>query len=255
MDFKDIKEKRHYLYDSIVEFNALNPGNNISGYWRECHDSDWATTDDGYVCEILKRFTIKDHCGVKSNDCIRTVCGTFRLDNKNRRMLGRDGIAENIYSFSGTSVAKNKYQKNGRKGKEFLFARYIAEGKLSPSEAFNIVYPKAKSKKYINEKVNTLLKSEKVLNMVSEERSKLLNKLGCSNEWIIERYRDVVEIAEKPSDILRSLDSLSKMAGLFETENKKEQLTVWSGFSAEQMEALKSGNSETKLIGHSEKKG
>ena len=65
----------------------------------------------------------------------------------------------------------------------------------------------------------------------------------------------MVEIAEKPSDILRSLDSLSKMAGLFETENKKEQLTVWSGFSAEQMEALKSGNSETKLIGHSEKKG
>ena len=63
----------------------------------------------------------------------------------------------------------------------------------------------------------------------------------------------MVEIAERPSDILRSLDSLAKIAGLFDGEKKQESLTVWSGFSPEQMEALKSGHTKTELIGHKEK--
>mgnify|MGYP003149013546 CR=1 FL=1 len=251
MDFKDIKDKRYYLYDSVVEFNALSEGNELIGHWRECHDEDWALTDDGCVCQILKRFAIKDHRGKRTIDCVRTVCGTFKVADKKRLMLGKDGIAENIYSFSGTSVSKKRLRKDGS-GKEMLFARYIASG-MDAKEAFTTIYPKAQSKKYINEKVNTLLKSERVLNMVNEERSKLMNGLGVSNEWIIERYRDIVEIAEKPSDILRSLDSLSKIAGLFDTEKKQESLTVWSGFSPEQMEALKNGDVETKLIGHAEK--
>jgi hypothetical protein len=50
---------------------------------------------------------------------------------------------------------------------------------------------------------------------------------------------------------LRSLESLSKIAGLFDTDKKQEQLTVWSGFTSEQMEALNGGN-KTELIGHKE---
>ena len=253
MDFKEIKGQRHYLFENLQEFQALMPNTALHGYWRDGHQNDWVELDDGCICQILKRFKVKDHNGIKSIDCIRTVCGTFRVDNKNKRILGKDGIAENIYSFSGTSESKNRYQKSGRKGKEFLFARYVSQGKLTPSQAFNVVYPKAKSKKYINEKVNTLLKSEKVLNMVSEERGKKLEKLGISDEWILERYRDMVEISERPADVLRSLDSLAKIAGLFDTDTKQEQLTVWSGFSPEQMESLKNGNAETKLIGFKEK--
>tara|TARA_R100001530_G_scaffold32530_3_gene25552 strand:+ start:351 stop:1112 length:762 start_codon:yes stop_codon:yes gene_type:complete len=251
MDFKDIKAKRHFLYDNMTEFNALTENLEIASHWREGHDGDWVLTDDGYVCEILKRFTVKDHLGKKSIDCVRTVCGTFKVADKKRLMRGKDGIAENIYSFSGTSVSKKRLQKDGR-AKEMLFARYIAT-EMDPKKAFSLAYPKAQSDKYINEKINNLLKSETVLNMVSEERTKLMNGLGVSNEWIIERYRDMVEISERPSDILRSLDSLAKIAGLFDTEKKQESLTVWSGFTPEQMEALKDGTSQAKLIGHTEK--
>ena len=42
------------------------------------------------------------------------------------------------------------------------------------------------------------------------------------------------------------------MAGLFDTEKKQEQLTVFQGFTPEQMEAL-SGKGDTKLIAHKEK--
>ena len=62
----------------------------------------------------------------------------------------------------------------------------------------------------------------------------------------------IADLSDRDSDKLRSLDALSKMAGLFETEKKQEQLTVFQGFTPEQMEAL-SGKSETKLIAHKEK--
>ena len=42
------------------------------------------------------------------------------------------------------------------------------------------------------------------------------------------------------------------MSGLFDTERKQEQLTVFQGFTPEQMEAL-GGKSENKLIAHKEK--
>ena len=38
-----------------------------------------------------------------------------------------------------------------------------------------------------------------------------------------------------------------------DTGKKQESLTVWQGFSSEQMEALKNGHTEAKLIGHAEK--
>ena len=252
MDFKEIKGQRHFLFENFQEFQALKPNTALHGYWRDGHQNDWVELDDGCICQVLKRFKIKDHKGVKSIDCVRTVCGTYKVDDYNRRMLGKRGIAENIYSFSGTNVAKNRFSKDGKKGKQMLFARYVASG-MNAKKAYALVYPKATSKKYINEKVNQLLKTEKVLSMVSEEIKSTLAELGISNQWILERYRDMVEISDRPSDVLRSLDSLAKIAGLFDTEKKQESLTVWSGFSPEQMEALKSGHTETKLIGHVEK--
>ena len=43
------------------------------------------------------------------------------------------------------------------------------------------------------------------------------------------------------------------MSGLFDTEKKQEQLTVFQGFSPEQMEALSGKTPNTKLIAHKEK--
>ena len=43
------------------------------------------------------------------------------------------------------------------------------------------------------------------------------------------------------------------MAGLFDTEDKKsEQVTIWSGWSPEQLEEVKN-NGEPELIAHGEK--
>ena len=91
--------------------------------------------------------------------------------------------------------------------------------------------------------------------MVKEEIREILDEEGVTPQYLIRGYKQVADIGEKDSDVLRSLDSLSKISGMFDTQDKKtEELTVWAGFSPEQMESIKDGE-KTKLIAHAEKEG
>ena len=198
-----------------------------------------------------KMLRFKDKYVQKVTKCSRTVLGTFRVDNHNIKLLGSDGIAENIYTFSRTYKAFKQYQKEGLKPKEFVFARYVAGG-MDISKAYAKVFKNSKSSEYIANSAKQLMKKDEVKKMVKEEIKKVLEEENVSANWIVGRYKDIADLADKDSDKLRSLESLSKISGLFDTETKQEQLTVWSGFSDEQMEALKDG-SKTELIAHKEK--
>ena len=59
-------------------------------------------------------------------------------------------------------------------------------------------------------------------------------------------------MSDRDTDKLRSLESLSKIAGLFDTDTKQEQLTVFQGFTPQQLEALQNGK-ETNVLAHAEK--
>ena len=166
-------------------------------------------------------------------------------------MLGNEGIAENIYAFSGNFKAKNTYQKENKlKNKEFLFARYVAQG-IDANEAYKKVYPKAKENRYIKNRASSLLNKESIRTMVKEEIKKVLEEEEVTPGWLVGKYRDIIDIGERDSDKLRALDALSKISGLFDTETKQEQLTVWQGFTPEQLEAINGG--KTELIAHAEK--
>ena len=250
MDFKEVKGKKHYLYDSVQEFRIHNPNEMIIHDWRTGKDGDWVLTDDDNVCQILKSYPLKVNMSNKITKCVRTVLGTFRVDNMNAKLLGEDGIAENIYTFSRTYKAFKEYKKSGLKPKEFVFARYVAGG-MEITQAYKKVFKKSKSSEYIASSAKQLMKKEEVQTMVKEEIKKVLQEEGITPDWILAKYKDIAEVADKDSDKLRSLESLSKISGLFDTDTKQEQLTVWSGFSDEQMEALKDG-SKTELIAHKE---
>ena len=251
MDFKEVKGKKHYLYDSVQEFRIHHPDVQLNEQWRSAKEGDWVLTDDDNVCQILKCYDLKIHGSKKLTRCVRTVVGTFRVDNLNAKLLGEDGIAENIYTFSRTYKAFKEYKKAGLKPKEFVFARYVAEG-VDISQAYAKVFKKSKSSEHIADSANKLMKKDEVKKMVKEEIKKVLQDEGITPDWILSRYKDLAEVADKDSDKLRSLESLSKIAGLFDTDTKQEQLTVWSGFTSEQMEALSEGN-KTELIAHKEK--
>jgi hypothetical protein len=239
MDFKDIKEDRHYLYDNSAEFKALVGNRTIIANWRLGQEGDWVLTDDDYVCQILKRSIIG------KNTCVRTLCGTFGIDNKSK-MLGEKGIADNIYSFSG----KHSFDTDKVSGKQQLFAQYIAKG-ASAIEAYKKSHPDAKSESYIKHRTSSLLKTESVQKMIDKKIQEVLASEGATPEYIIGGIKTIADIAESDSNKLRAFDTLARMSGMYDTQDKKsEQLTVWAGFSPEQLEAL---NGNKKLIAHAEK--
>ena len=168
MDLKVIKGINHYLYDNIEEFNALNPGNKVKGTWREGDEGDWVYTDDDCICQILKKSMISHPNYKQMRTMIRTVCGSFIVEQKSHRMYGEGGVVENIYTFSGNYKSIYSRSKDRKiNNREFLFARYVASGEDAVT-AYKKAYPQAKDKRYIKEKSNTLLQKEEIGTMVKE---------------------------------------------------------------------------------------
>ena len=252
MDIKRIKGQEHALYDNMKEFMAFNPMSKPTGDWRRGKEGDWVYTDDLHVCQILRIFFVTVPSTGKKQKCIRTVCGSFVVGQANLKMLGERGVAENIYTFSRTYDTIKEVREKKTSSKKLLFAQYVAAG-MDLSKAYSIVYPKANDSQYIKTAANKLLQQKKVQQMVKEEIKDILNAEGVSPEYIIRLYKDIADISERDTDRLRSLDALAKISGLFDTEKKQEQLTVWSGFSPEQLEAIKNDQNDIKVLAHAEK--
>ena len=241
---RKVKDIEYSLYRNEEDFRKDHPDTFVNTDWRNAEEGEWILTDDNYVCQLLKLFK------VGKNDCVRTVCGTFSKNNQSREMLGIDCIAEHIYTFSGKYKKTEDRADNSR---HFLFAKYVARGD-DVIEAFRKAYPDAKSDDYIKSQSSKLLKKESIQKMVKEEVREILDEEGVTPKYIIQGYKQVCDIAERDSDRLRSLDSLSKISGLFDTQDKKtEELTVFAGFSPEQLEGIKGekglNNGKTQLIG------
>ena len=89
--------------------------------------------------------------------------------------------------------------------------------------------------------------------MIDKEIQEILTEEGVTHNWLIERYKTIADLAESDTAKLRSLDSLAKISGLFDlNEKKSEQVTVWAGFSPEQLEEVKK-DGKPELIAHAEK--
>ena len=233
MDFKDIKGKRHIIY-KLTEWEIKYPESKLES-WRIGLEGDWVLTDDKHVVQILKK------AKYGKSDIVRCITGTYDVNGK--ELMGSD-IPENIYSFSKKNSHKNFLNKKKPSSKEFLFAKYIAKGE-DTVDSYLKAY-KTNNKKYAQRRANELLRSERVQNMVSKEIQKILEEEGCTHKHIIRSFKQVADLAERDTDRLRSLESLAKISGLFEVEKKKEELTVWAGFTEEQMKAI--GNGSTKKI-------
>jgi hypothetical protein len=251
MDFKEIKNTKHYLYDSKEEFAISFPDVPVRHNWRHGAEGEWVFTDDGFVCQILKKTKIKKENN-KSVPCVRTVCGTFFTRNMRKEMLGEDGIAENIYTFSGKNIGQEDFNNRSRNSRELLFARYVASG-INIIDSYKMAYPNAKKGAYIKHRTDQLLKTETIRKMVKQEILALLEENEATPKFIIERYKTIADLAERDADKLNALRDLAKMAGLFNTEDKKsEQVTVWAGFSPEQLEGVKK-HGKPEIIAHVEK--
>ena len=85
--------------------------------------------------------------------------------------------------------------------------------------------------------------------MIKEEVQKVLDEESVTPNYIIQRYKQISDLAENETHVLKALDSLAKISGLFDTEEKsRETLTVWGGPSVEQLESIK----DEKVLAHAE---
>jgi hypothetical protein len=251
MDFKKINGIDRYIYDNLEEFKAFRPKDAVTCDWRRGKEGDWVYTDDKYILEILKKSKISHPSYKSPRTYIRTICGSFIVEQKSHQILGEQGVARNIYTFSGNNDSKKDYRQDRKlKSREFLFARYVAEGSDVIS-AFKEAFPRATKNRYIAQRASTLMNKEEVKTMISEEKKKVLADEGVDAGYIIGRLKDIADISESDANKLRSLDYLAKISGLYEVETKKEQLAVFQGFTPEQLENL--NGKKTKLVAAGEK--
>jgi hypothetical protein len=194
---------------------------------------------------ILKKFQVTNYNG-KKIDCVRTVCGSYRSDTDS--ISGE--ISDNIYTFG---VKTNKAIKKPNSAQK-LFIHYMACGN-DATKAFKKAFPNAHSEEYIKKTTSKLLKSETIQKMVDEERRKVLQGQEVSPDWAVKELKDIVEnkLGDfKSGDRLGALRDLAKMCGLFDVEEKKtEQLSVWAGFTPDQIDSLKNHNPK-ELVAHVE---
>ena len=206
---------------------------------------DWIETDDGCYMEVLRSGNMTKAKGKnKKVSYIGTCTGTYLLKSKidsSRR--------ENIYTLSGlepktmTRENLNKYER--------LFVQYLVGG-MKPVEAYIKAFP-TNNPGYANFKSAELTKTKRIRKAMKKELEPVLEKLGITQEYVLEGIKSTIEVAEKDDTKLKALFKLSDILDLEDKSSAKvTQLTgiQFQGFSdkeLDQVERPKEIESERKL--------
>ena len=241
MDYKEIKGVKHFVYESIEEFNKYKKDINVKNWKDDPQEGDWVVADDGGVVQILKRSGIthpNDRPNYKlSKGYVRTVVGTFLLNNKTNMDTDFD-MHPNRYTFSKKLKQANgnfKKRENVTK-KEKLFATEVIVGKDAISAVQNIYkendFNKAKKKAVL------LLKQERVMNEVEKGVNDIAKGLGIDHEYVLRRLKSLADTGEEENVVLQSLKELGKIIGTSAPNIKKDigVVGMFQGFSPKQLE-------------------
>ena len=207
-------------------------------------------TDDKQVCKILKKSSFKSRSGKKPVEYVRTLIGMATI-SKNSRLEGEPVL--NIYSFSNNEYSDKQRENRDKPTKnEIMFAKYVATG-FEVDEAYIKAF-RTKDVGYAKNISTRLIKTERIQKLITEEMKSALEKAGVDPEYLLINSKKIIDKKKaRDSDKLRAIETLMKVAGMFPANDKKtESLTVFQGFSSEQLEQLKS--SDSKAIAHAEVK-
>ena len=242
MRSKLVKRKLEHLYDNKDEFYD-NEDDELVDDWRESSTGDWILTDDGQVCKILYRGTFSN-----GNEYVRTILGSYPVRDA-IQITGK--IADDIYRFTKYTTHRNKrIDEKKPNSREIVFAKYVANG-MPPEQAYLRLY-NTNDPQYSKTASTALLKTTRVKKLITEETKKMLGEVGIDEEYLLSRTKDIIDNYDaRDSDKLRALEMMMKIAGMFPNDKKTESLTVFQGFSREQLQQL--DNANIKAIGHAEK--
>jgi hypothetical protein len=246
---RKIKSIEHPLFQDEEEFKHYMPNKPLITDWRNGLEGDWVLCDDGQVCMVLKRGGLKASGREKIyNYYIRTVIGSY-VCKPSTKMKGK--MKNNIYTFGKD---KSKYDINKERvkptSKEFLFAKYVAKGD-DITDAFLTAYP-TENRSYAEREAKILMSTKRVQGLIKEEIEKVMNEAEITPLYILEKMKDIIESdASRDSDKVSLLKELVAIAGMRDTEKKSESVTLFQGFSPEQLDAI--GGNNVKQIAKAER--
>ena len=97
----------------------------------------------------------------------------------------------------------------------------------------------SKKETYAASQAKLLLKTDRVKNLIREEIDKVLNEAEITPLYLLEEMRDIIDKdGTTDRDKLSALNTLMKISGMMDTEKKTESLTVFQGFTKEQLNAI-----------------
>ncbi|HAW79525.1 MAG TPA: hypothetical protein DCX27_07315 [Balneola sp.] len=229
---------RHYkvnrLFHTVYEDSEELPQNikrKVNHKRDQVSIGDWIETDDGCYMEVLRSGNMTKAKGKNRKvSYIGTRTGTYLLKSKidsSRR--------ENIYTLSGldpktmTRENLNKYER--------LFVQYLVGG-MKPVEAYIKSFP-TDNPGYANFKSAELTKTKRIRKAMKKELEPVLEKLGITQEYVLEGIKSTIEVAENDDTKLKALFKLSDILDLEDKSSAKvTQLTgiQFQGFSEEQLD-------------------
>ncbi len=243
MDYQTIRNKKHYVYDSIEEFRVHNPNTKVQKDWKIAKEGDWVYADDGKIVQLLKVSTnIKHHNDRKNykfaNGWVRTIVGTF-IVNKTSEMDTDFTKHPNRYTFSGTNPQSVKERKSIT-NKEKMFATNVAVGMgivKSYMDAFD-ADDTIKSKK----KAVVLLKQDRVMHEIEKSVMDIAKNMGLDHEYVLGKLKLLSDNSEDDNIVLQSTKEIGKIIGTTGNTIKQKEMGIigmFQGFSPEQLEDAK----------------
>lgn len=244
MLYRKIKGRKHYVYESLEDYEHNGPDFELK-YWKDNpKEGDWVKSDDGGIVQILKFGTLdhrKDSKNWKANKgYVRTVVGSF-LINENSKMDTDFEQHPNRYTFSKNLKNSNE---NFKKRKtttvnEKLFTTQVITGQSAITAVQNVYkmddYKKAKSKAF------ALLKQERIMSEVEKGVVDIAKGLGIDHEYVLGTLKHLVDRSDDDNIVLQSTKELGKIIGTSSNTIKQRDvglLGVFQGFSNEQLDGI-----------------
>ena len=239
-----VKGVTHYLFESIEEFRDKYVTLPLVRDWRHSNKEDWVLTDDGQVCQVLHLGVLKKDDRKKETTFIRTIMGSFVCSPS---VVMKGDMKTNMYTFStaGESPSVRKKNRKHTTDKEFLFGKYVAKGD-DVVEAYMKAFP-SKNENYAKSQAKLLLKTDRVKKLIREEIDKHLNDAEITPQYILEEMRNIIDKGgSSDRDKITAITTLMKISGMMDTEKTTESLTLFQGFTQEQLNAIQ-GSQHKKL--------
>lgn len=242
MKTRVVKDITHYLYENVAEFRSHNDSVGLASDWRHSSLGDWIITDDGQVCQVLHLGVLKKSDRKKETTFIRTIIGSF-VCSPSVKIEGEMKTNMHTFATKGESSEQRRKKRENANTKEFLFAQYVAKGD-DVVKAYINAFP-TNNEKYAKQQAKMLLKTNRVKTLIREEVDKHLNEAEITPKYLLEEMRNIIDKSESSDrDKLSALNTLIKITGMMDTEKTTESVTLFQGFSKEQLDAIQESKYE-----------